>query len=177
MVVPEWRQAGEPLSAAVGTKSKGTVKLTDEGTGVGMECEAAGEGPVGVGAVDEDTKVTMSKCHTVSGTCESPGMEAANLPWHSELTLSSGSVYDVIATGGKGAPGYRFICTVGGIAKTTDECTGTTLKTGMTNVTGGVDAAFDGENLKCTVGGTGKGALTGTQLIEAAKGGKLEAAT
>ena len=143
----EWRQAGEPLSAAVGTKSKGTVKLTDEGTGVGMECEAAGEGPVGVGAVDEDTKVTMSKCHTVSGTCESPGMEAANLPWHSELTLSSGSVYDVIATGGKGAPGYRFICTVGGIAKTTDECTGTTLKTGMTNVTGGVDAAFDGENL------------------------------
>ena len=44
-------------------------------------------------------------------------------------------------------------------------------------MTGGVDAAFDGENLKCTVGGTGKGALTGTQLIEAAKGGKLEVAT
>ena len=39
---------------------------------------------------------------------------------------------------------------------------------------GGVDAAFDGENLKCTVGGTGKGALTGTQLIEATKGGRLE---
>ena len=44
----------------------------------------------------------------------------------------------------------------------------------MTNAAAGVDATFDGEKLTCTVGGTGKGVLAGTQLIEATKGGRLE---
>ena len=177
VTAPEWRQGSAKLSASVATKSKGTVKLTDEGHGE-WECEATGEGPAGLGAVGEETKWGASKCTVVSGSCEASkgaALKAVHLPWRSELLIPGGASYDMITSSGKGAPGYTIECTVGGILKVVDECTATTLKTYMTDVTGGVDAAFDGEKLYCSMGGTGKGTLEGTMLIEATKGGQLEA--
>ena len=177
VTAPEWRQGGAKLSASVATKSKGTVKLTDEGYGE-WECEGTGEGSVGLGAVDEETKWSTSKCAVIPGSCEAgkaAELKAVNLPWHSELLIPGGASYDMITTGGKGALGYKMECTVGGVLKVVDECTGTTLKTYMTDVTGGVDATFDGEKLKCSTGGAGKGTLEGTLLVEATKGGVLEA--
>ena len=180
---PEWRQGGAVLSESVGTKSKGTVKLTDEAATGGeleVECEAAGEGSVGPGGVDEETKWSKSKCTLVkTGSCEAgkaAELVAVHLPWHSETLALEGTVRDVITSSGKGTPGLEIVCTVAGIFKVVDECTGT-LKTGMTNVAGGVDATFDGEKLKCSSGGAGKGALEGTELIEATKGSTLEAVT
>jgi hypothetical protein len=178
-----WRQAGVELSKSVGTKSKGTVKLTDEATSLSIECEAMGEGSAGPGSAGEEKTWTASKCTLLSAgpVCEkgSVGMVAVNLPWHSELVWLEGlseSAHDVITSGGKGAPGYDLKCVEAGIYKIADECTATRLSTGMTNVTSGVDAVFDGEKLKCTVGGAGTGKLEGTQLLEAVSGGKLEAA-
>jgi hypothetical protein len=177
-----WRQAGVELSKSVGTKSKGAVKLTDEATSLSVECEATGEGSVGSGSAGEATEWTASKCTLLAtgGVCEkgkAVGMTAVHLPWRSELVRLEGLVEgtrDIIASGGKGAPGFDIKCTVGGIYKVADECTATHLETAMTDVTGGVDAAFDGEKLNCSVGGAGKGKLEGTQLVEAISGGKLE---
>ncbi len=170
----EWRQGGAKLSEAASAKWKGTIKLVDEGKN-SVECEGTAEGSVGAGAIDEETKWTTSKCTIISGPCETPAtLRAVNLPWHSEVVISEGTTHDLLTGSGKTTAGYKLECEVGGIVKTEDECTATTLKTGMTNVTGGVDAAFDGEKLNCTAGGTGKGSLTGTQLVEPTKGGKLE---
>ena len=173
----EWRQGGAELLESVGTKSKGSVKLTDEGDSLEVECEGAGEGSVGAGSVGEESKWAKSKCTLVkAASCEAgkgAELSAVSLSWHSELVMPEGAVRDSITTGGKGTPGFTIKCTVGGILKVVDECTGT-LKTSVTNAAGGVDAAFDGEKLKCSVGGAGAGALEGTELIEAAKGGTLE---
>lgn len=183
IVFSEWRQGGSSLGEAVATKSKGTVKLTDEeatGGPLTLECETAGEGTVGPKTADEESKWTASNCVVVSGACEkgkSVELVAVHLPWRSELVLSEEATRDVILSSGKGVPGFQVKCYAGGIFKTADECTATALRTGMTNVTGGVDATFDGEKLKCKLGGTGAGKLEGTQLIEATKGGKLEVTT
>lgn len=179
---PEWRQAGAKLSAALGTKWKGMVKLTDKkpviGGPVAVECEETGEGSVGPGFVDEVTKVTLSKCVLKeSGACNkvtAVSMSAKNLPWLSELIVEEGTIHDLIIQGSGGkAPGYELKCSAGG-----DLCEGEAgaLETGLTNVTGGVSAVFDGRKLKCSKSLEKEaGALEGTHVIEATEGGKLEA--
>lgn len=174
---PEWQQGGSSISSAATTLSKGAVKLQDSNATLRplVECEETAEGSAGPGAVGVVTSVTYSKCVTkTSGvTCETP--VAVDLPWHSELTLA-GATQNVIAEGGKGAPGYKVTCTAVGV-KATDTCTGTTLMTEMANVAGGVNATFDGKLLNCTLGGAGQGKMEGTLLVEATKGGKLEVHT
>jgi hypothetical protein len=182
--VQEWRQAGLVLAEPVGVKSKGTVILTDEratGGAISLSCEDTLEGSVGLGALDEITKSTMSSCVAVggkSGSCETKdpvALAAKDLPWRSELLPTEGVLHDLIVADGKGNPGFAMECTVGGIHKTVDECTATQLKTSVTNAAGGVDETYDGEKPNCSIGGSGAGALEGTQLVEATKGGKLEA--
>lgn len=165
----EWRQGGTVLSGAIGTTTKGTVKVTDT-AGVSVECEGAGEGTAGAGAAGTATKWTASTCVTRAGTCASPSLLAVHMPWHSELLrVGSAGAQDALLNGGSGAPGYTIVCTGINI----DTCTGTLL-TEMRNISGGVEAAFDGEKLNCTLGGKGQGTLAGTQILAAAKGGKLE---
>lgn len=174
----EWQQGSAPLSESTGTVWKGTVKVEDKNaSGAGdplVECEAAGKGTVGPGAADTETEWSTSKCTLKHGTCGSIVLEAANLPWHSELTLAEGKAVDVISQDGKGEPGYKLSCTVLGV-KVTDTCTATTLKTTTESAAGGVNATFDGEKLNCSVGGKSEGSLEGTRLIEATKGGALQA--
>jgi hypothetical protein len=115
---PEWKQGGASLSEAAATHSKGTVKLRDSSFGVGgdggvaIECESAGEGSVGSGAVDHQTKLALSKCAVVKeGICKTlEKAEAVDLPWHSELAFVGGSLRDVVTGEGKGNPGFSFTC-------------------------------------------------------------------
>lgn len=175
-----WRQGGSALTEPVAAKSAGTIKLTDEGASGGalkVECGQSTEGSVGAHAADEQSTFSASSCAQVSGTVCEKGhpvtLVPLHLPWRSEVIVGNESTRDVIVESGKGAPGYAIKCTVAGIFEIVDECTGT-LQTAMTNVTGGVDASFDGEKLKCTLGGSGKGLVEGGQLVEATKGAKLE---
>ena len=165
----EWRQGGASLKESTATTWKGTVKLTDTVGGDAVECEEAGAGSAGPGAVDTTTKVTLSKCVMKAGACEKPGLEARHLAWNTELIDYDGLTHDLTVSGGSGTPGYALTCN----GFLTDTCEGTS-NTAMENVTNGVDAKFDKEKLFCTYGGAGSGTLEGTQLIEATKGGKLE---
>ena len=169
----EWRQGGAPLSEAVGTKWNGPLALADK-EGVTVECEDTGEGTAGLGAAGTVTKWTASHC-TSKGSCESQTVEAVDLPWHSELSISEGggTTQDVITGAGKGEPGYKSTCVVFGI-KVIETCKAPTLSIGVENVTSGVRGTFDGKKLNCSRGGEGEGSLEGTQFIEATKGGKLE---
>ena len=42
-------------------------------------------------------------------------IDAVNLGWHSELLTSEGTTHDVISTSGKGTPGFKVECEIGGI--------------------------------------------------------------
>ncbi len=177
---PVWQQAGGGLSESTATVSKGTVKLTDtvEGVSIEVECEATGGGTAGPGAADTETALTMSKCVVLKiGSCvKLEEVKALHLPWKTELADSGGTIVDVTTEDGKGLPGFKFTCNIPGLGKVADECTAKTLSPTATNVAGGVDTTFAGEKLNCSLGGTGSGKLEGAQLVEATKGGKLEAA-
>jgi hypothetical protein len=186
---PEWWQGGAKLSAAAATKSKGKVRLEDREGPIAVECESSGEGTVGPGAVDKQTSWTLSGCvptakgfnkkgEEVANLCESvkaTGTKIVDLPWHSELAISGGSLRDALSAEGAGVPGFQIECKtpLGPIA---DKCTPTTsqISVPVSNVAAGVDASFYREGFyKCAAGGT-EGVMETTQLIEAATGGKLE---
>lgn len=187
---PEWWRGGAKLSAAVATKSTGKVRLEDRGGPVAVECESSGEGSVGTGAVDQQTSWTLSGCVPTSKAFNKKGEEVANacesvkavgtkimdLPWHSELAISKGSLGDVLSAEGAGVPGFKVECETS-LGKVADACysTESQVNVPVANVAGGVEATFVGEKLyKCAVGGAEAGVMQTTQLIEATTGGKLE---
>jgi hypothetical protein len=175
VTTPEWKVGGVALTEAAATKWKGSVKLTDEyeaGKSLSVECGDTGEGSAGPVAVDEETQWATSGCVTKAGSCGQPTIEAVRLPWHTELSASAGSISDLTTKGSTGAPLLRILCS--GIIR--DQCEAT-LSAALKNVTGGVEATFDGAKLKCTLNKSTTGTLEGAQVIETAKGGKLEAAT
>ena len=169
---PEWQQGGSPLNLAASAKLKGTVTVQDENASTlgdpKVECEISGEASVGPESAGTETHATFSKCAAVYGTCKSAELSAVHLPWHSELT----SAGNVITEDGAGAPGYELTCVLLG-TKVKDVCTAPTLSTSTENVSGGVSTTFDGEKLKCSIGGAHEGNLKGTVLFEAAEGAKL----
>jgi hypothetical protein len=173
----EWLQAGVKLSEAVATRSKGTLKLGDEGRNTSVECEYTGEGTAGPFAADKETSWTATKCTTIkAGACLGAiEVKATNLPWQSELTDYSGAPYDLVSSGGKGNVGYSLTCqTV--IGKQVDTCDAATISTEIKDVTGGVDSTFAGQQLECHgVPSASKARPEGTRLIESKTGGTLEA--
>ena len=122
-----WRLNGTPLTESVGNSWKGKVKLADTKASVPMtvECEETAEGSSGTGGAGEVTKWTMSGCVGLEG-CGKTGVEVTslNLPWHSELAVVEGTLRDVLASGGKGTPGFKLVCKVLGL-RVEDECSGT----------------------------------------------------
>ncbi len=85
-------------------------------------------------------------------------------------------IRDKIKADGKGTPGWDFKCTVGGIIKVTDECTGeTSMK--MENGETGVIASFDATSREnpdnCSVGGAKEGLLFGSADIEDSESEKI----
>jgi hypothetical protein len=183
----EWQQSGAKLSEAVATKSKGKVTIYDAKLKGGVECEGAGEGSAGPGAVDRQSTLALSGCVN-SKIINSKGkelpnfctkinkVEAVGLPWHTELAEVEGSLHDVIVSEGTKAPGVMFECIVTGTTRK-DTCTAKTLNATVSNATGGVDATFDDEKLECSEdkAGNEEGMLISTQLVEATKGSALEA--
>ncbi|HSZ69974.1 MAG TPA: hypothetical protein VK756_06410 [Solirubrobacteraceae bacterium] len=169
---------GEEYQWSVGSKavkavSKGVVKLADNGTHVSLECEAAGEGTVGPVRLGEETKLTLSKCKFIKAeACEgTPVVEALNLPWKTELSISEGEMLDSISNE-HGTTGFSWACqTI--LGKFTDVCTGA-LSTSTENVTAGVDATFTNKKLSCKgAPASHEGSVEGTQLIEAPTWGTL----
>ncbi len=179
---PEWLLNGKPITTPFSIKSKsvGSLLLSDLGApggGTAITCKGTDKGTVGPGAKDEVTEVTATGCtFEKAGSCESSKSVTAkgvHLPWKTELELVSGELRDMV-TGTSGEPGWAVECTVGGIFKITDECTGLT-STGISNVSGGVDAVFDAKTpfAKCSVGGANAGMVSGTDLNENPVGGTL----
>ena len=164
----EWKQAGVSLAEPLGTKWTGHIELTDTGAGAAVECEDTAEGSVGSGAVGTMSKWTSSNCVTKEGSCPTPKMAAVKVPWRTELRLVAGVVRDVTTS----EAGFDITCS--GIIS--DTCTGAagTLSAAMANFASGVEASLGGKELRCTLGGANTGLVTGTQLIEATKGGALE---
>jgi hypothetical protein len=170
---PEWQQGGAPLVEATATKWKGKVSLAEASEGVDVECEAAGEGPAKPGASGEVTALTMSGCAPIGGgECGSASASAVGLPWHTELVVSEGALRLAI-TGTGGSAGFKLTCKILGV-KVTSTCTGT-LGASVKAASSGVEASLSGREMFCNISGKRTGTLEGAQVIEAAKGSKLEA--
>ena len=185
----EWWQGGAKLSGSVATKNKDRVRLEDRGASTAVECESSGEGTAGTGAVDKQTSWTLSSCTIPAKAINAKGEEVANLcesvktgtkmvdfPWHSELSLTKGSLYDVISAEGAGAPGFQIECKTK-LGTLADKCTPSEshINVSIQGVTSGVEAVFpNGTLYNCAIGGNGLGVLQTAQLIEATTGGKLE---
>jgi hypothetical protein len=177
----EWLINGAPITKAKTVESLGTLQLEDHSLLSGntkVECKGKDEGTVGPGGVDLISKITghagelTVTCTFINtGNCNAspaPLAMAVNLPWKTLLlTEANGEIRDTVESDGNGEPGWEVKCTVGSTV-TTDTCTGTT-STGMDNVLGvGVDALFDAKSAhaKCSIGGTGAGVVTGTDVIK-----------
>ena len=185
----EWQQGHAKISEATATKWKGKVKLYDTGAAAEVECESTGEGTVGPGAVAKETSWALSGCVITAKGINSKGEEVTNgctalkqentkiehLPWRSELVTGRFGLGDITAGEGAGNPGFQIACTIVG-AKLTDACTAEKLETTTPlNVTGGVEVELGSKSLNCSVGGHETGWMRGREVIEATKGGKLEA--
>lgn len=154
-------------STASKVTSQGTIKLRDSGTEKAVECKVAAEGTIGgneAASIDETTHISASACTTVKGTCESPTLEAVNLPWKTELEEPvKGEVRDKITSKEK-APGWKISC-----AKTVVDTCEAATSVHLTNdeETGAVNAAFDASSAKakCTAGGSETGIFEGSEAI------------
>lgn len=167
------------------TSSAQGLELTDTkatGGASTIKCSETDVGWIGIAGADGVSTVTTTKCERVSGACEAGKpvtAKAIDLPWDTELKEESGGeLRDVFQAGGKG-PGYTVECTVGGIFKLNDECSGK-MSTKMANnqTNGAVEAIFDAKTEKdeCSVGGAGAGEITGTDIIKQRGGNALRAA-
>jgi hypothetical protein len=123
-----------------------------------------------------EAEVTAMECLKPvvdSGTCASPKVSAANLPWRVEITEPSEGVFDTTTSSEKGTgAGWTVECTVLGI-KVLDTCTSNDAKSVLTNTEAGlVSAALIEEESKeeegtCTVGGKEEGLQGGSILFQA----------
>ncbi len=162
-----WRQNGTPLSESIGSEWKGTLRVSDTKTPVGeqgTECADTIEGSSGIGGMGEVTKIVTSSC-VGTGLCETKApatLTPVNLPWHTELAVVEGTLRDVFVSGGKGTPGFKIKCKIGGDGLE-DECSGT-LRASTTNTESGVTVTFrKSEKLTCVQGGSGSGYAEGSQ--------------
>ncbi len=167
----------------VTSSSPGGLELEDSkatGGATAIKCEGSDQGTVGNEGSDSVTRITASKCTFVkAGSCESgkaATARALNLPWATKLEEVANAktgekeVRDSVTSlvSGK-SPGWAVECTVAGIFKITDECTGNT-STGIHNVRseGKVEAVFDSVTAetpaKCSVGGEKSGFVRGVSL-------------
>lgn len=185
---PEWQQGKAKLSEAAKTKSKGNIRLYDKGAVGEVECESTGEGTAGPGAVDKTTSWTLSNCKATpkalnknneekTNACEkAEGASITKLPWEGVLEFGGGkTIFNKIDT--FEFPGFIVHCEFLKV-KVTDTCEAAPtvpIIGETTNVTGGVDEAYDAGGFACSVGGSDAGTIVTTQFVEATKGSALEA--
>jgi hypothetical protein len=171
---PQWAQGGTALTGSVGTTWSGTVTLTDEGwPATTVQCNDSGAGTAGAAAAGTETSWTLTGCTLVhAGNCERfEEVKATGLPWSTELGYSGGSVKESYLTTGAS---FVIKCVYTGGLKIADQCNIRPDTYTLTNASEGVNAAFGSEKTNCSLGGNGKGSFTGTRLIKATAGPKLE---
>lgn len=173
---PVWTAGGTPLGAFEPATTTGTLKLTDEGARVTVECSGSFVGEVGAMGQDTITAVPVNNpCKVTAGMllCGATAtVVAVNTPWVTQLETVGSEVRDFFRSSGAGAPGYEVTCSGG--FKTKDLCTGETSAK-ITPEVIPVPGAFDAKSEKgnCTVGGAGKGKIEGGGTTQNA-GGNLE---
>lgn len=178
---PEWKLNGIVLTSPSAVTSKGTLKLEDTGTGVQVECTGSDKGTIGPKSVDEITEIKVegplakNRCKVLKGTslCGTEAEAVAlNLDWGTALEEPVvNEIRDKITNAGND-PGWEVKC-LGGL-KASDKCTGdtSTLMHNNTPAAGEVTAEFEAKSAhaNCSVGGTGTGVVTGTNVIKSAAG-------
>lgn len=165
-----WLQDGTEVIAPLEVSWYGTVRLAATAR-LPIECGDSATGKIKASRGGEITSWTAFKCASTSKEDECKGgatAEALNLPWHTELVNSEGTVHDVLVGSGHGAPGYKWKCSWDG--EQGSECTGVlSLTTPVGD--GGVTATFNpSEKLNCTKGGTRGGTVEGKQEIKLVDG-------
>jgi hypothetical protein len=176
-----WNTKGFAANETIEATSSGTLTLEDRsatGGKVRIECEGTDQGWVGPNGVAEQNRVTASSCKFVEhGSCEESKKvtaAAVNLPWTLKLEErenpeSSNKVelrgLLVSLVSGKN-PGWDVECTVGGILKIADECTGRT-SVGVESARSRLltnfnfDKISEQEPAKCSLGGEKSGFVKG----------------
>ncbi len=169
------------ISETVEVTSSGKLELEDSaatGGKVIMECEETNLGTVGAEGGGSITRVTATKCKFITGdngSCETgkaPTMRFLNLPWAARLEERENTetkkieVRSLIRSLTTKPPGWAVECEVGGIIKVTDECTGGTSTSVISNrATGKTEFAFDSvsaqEPASCTLGNATSGSIRG----------------
>jgi hypothetical protein len=192
----EWRLGGTPLSKAVAVAWKGPIKLSVSGLGAKVECEetASGYADSGSRPYGEITTLSLSKCVYLEtgkyceykgNKTELPTLTAEGLPWRSELATKEGTVRDVLSSvENPNKLTLRLKCIILKVGtESAATCIGALVAT-ATNTGSDVTATFNPEEklsckpanfLETFLGKEISGSLEGSQLIEAAGGGKLEA--
>ncbi len=173
-----WATNYIPVTKSTAMEWSGKLKISYAAASSALECTEKAEGVMGADGTGEITKMTMSSCVNVKGCAAPNAIVALNLPWHTELVASGGTLKNVLRSGGKGNPTFKVECTV--LVKIVEECTASTLSLPATNGESGVTVSFNDENLSCVEVSPSKGGpvtekLEGTQTIVAPGQGTLSA--
>jgi hypothetical protein len=196
-VVPKWFVSGVEATGNP-VDSEGLLELSDtKAPIVGLStihCEGVLIGTVSTEGADLVTEVltgtvkvgtelsgTALKCTAVAG-CE-PGTDIEvwvdNMPWHTQLELVNGVVYDTLfGSGAEKEPGYEVLCLVFGV-NVVDLCEGKLSgvvenmvgeSDVLTTFTEAVETAL-GQLAQCTLGGAESGVIVGEGLTLSTEAG------
>ncbi len=169
------------ISETLEVTSSGTLELEDSaatGGAVIIECEGSNLGTIGAEGGGGISRISASKCKFIAGkngTCETgkaPTARALNLPWAARLEERENTetkkleLRSLIRSLTTNPPGWAVECEVGGVIKVTDECTGGTSTSVVSNrATGKTEFAFDAvsaqEPAKCSLGNATSGSVRG----------------
>jgi hypothetical protein len=175
----EWET--EEIGSTVEITSSGTLTLEDRGEKTAVECTEAGSGTLGKGGTGSAKAITIN-CGFVkgeAGSCEEskrPTASAVNLPWSDRLeertnAKSEKEIREVTTSSISGkAPGWSVECTVSGVLKVKDECTGVYSTNVTTNRTVGTlgmefEEVTEKEPATCTLGGKEHGFARGSCIL------------
>lgn len=144
------RGAFTKLGSSLGATSTGALTIEDRGFKIGLNCGAYLKGTLEPGGKGTISAWEATACKPV-GMCESVNtVVAVNLPWHTELVASGGTIRDRIVSGGSGTPQWKFECTGLG-ARWNDTC-GVNTSPQVWNLSSEVEAVFEeiGEHVVCS---------------------------
>jgi hypothetical protein len=180
---PEWKFNGKAIKTPLkvegvwgAEKESAPLKLTDPKLDIVVTCEANALNSISA-TLAEMTSNEWTSCKINEGSrCETGDeltQEPKGLPWKAELYEEAGKLRERIKGSGGKPIGWNFGCT-GTVGKLiSSECTATELTAALSNVTAGVDVAFDSKTpkLKCNengseFGGTAEGTVAGTELLD-----------
>jgi hypothetical protein len=172
-VTPEWKFEGKAIKTPINVtgwwEGTGKLKLSDSALNTELSCETKSTNAISAKTL-ETSDIVWEKCTFVKqGVCESaenyePTSEAVGLPWKSELYEEGGKLRERIKSSKGATVGWAFTCREAG-SIVGQKCTASELTAGLSNVTGGVDAAFESLTPKLSCG-EGSGSLEGTEFLE-----------